>query len=287
MPCKQVLQKFLDWFRTRFPYYYDRCESCGFSEKDNPPPSPPPPSENNIDSVSIENNDEMSQKEATQTTEDCEDEEEEDLDGVFLGYVYPTEEELGGKATRTELYWCNQCGAFSRFPRYNSASWVLQKRKGRCGEYSMLLFRMLRAMGFESRWVIDWADHVWSEVKIGDKWIHTDPCEAALDKPLLYQEWGKQQNYIIAFNAPSWDYFNFIPNDLSNDTVSPVLWDKIIPLVEDVTSTYTSDPIDDIDKRRDESIQIIKSSIAKVEKDLKIRLEDLRENRIKPIQAAK
>lgn len=30
-------------------------------------------------------------------------------------------------------------------------------------------------------------------------WVHLDPCEAAVDEPLLYQSWGKNQTYILAF----------------------------------------------------------------------------------------
>ena len=33
----------------------------------------------------------------------------------------------------------------------------------------MLLYRMLRALGYDRvRWVVDWADHVWVEVRLGD-----------------------------------------------------------------------------------------------------------------------
>ena len=35
----------------------------------------------------------------------------------------------------------------------------------------------------------DSADHVWTEYwsEAGERWIHMDPCEAAYDKPLLYE----------------------------------------------------------------------------------------------------
>ena len=48
----------------------------------------------------------------------------------------------------------------------------------------------------------------------GKGWVHLDPCEAAVDEPLLYQGWGKNQTYILAFTREG---------------------------VEDVTHTYTSD----------------------------------------------
>jgi len=35
----------------------------------------------------------------------------------------------------------------------------------------------------------------------GKGWVHLDPCEAAVDEPLLYQSWGKNQTYILAFTS--------------------------------------------------------------------------------------
>lgn len=46
-----------------------------------------------------------------------------------------------------------------------------------------------RAAGLEARLVFDTADHIWSEVwsPAACRWVHLDPCEAAWDKPLLYE----------------------------------------------------------------------------------------------------
>ena len=30
------------------------------------------------------------------------------------------------------------------------------------------------------------------------RWVHLDPCEAAVDEPLIYSGWGKQHTYIVA-----------------------------------------------------------------------------------------
>jgi len=176
-----------------------------------------------------------------------ESEDEED-NGSFLGYVHPSNHELLGKASRTEIYQCHKCGSFTRFPRYNAASSVIQNRRGRCGEYSMLLYRILRATGHTSRWIVDWADHVWAEVYLNGEWIHLDPCEAAVNKPLLYEEWGKQQTYIVAFHAPlanggSLDRTSILQNGMNTS----------VPLIEDVTLRYTSADLQEIQKRRDES----------------------------------
>ncbi|CAM9299846.1 unnamed protein product [Scytosiphon promiscuus] len=118
---------------------------------------------------------------------------------TFVGYVYPTEEERRFHAGRTEVYRCSSCGQVSRFARYAAVSKVLETRRGRCGEYSVLMMRMLEALGYACRWVVDWSDHVWVEARVGGRWVHVDPCEAAVDEPLLYESWGKKQTYILAF----------------------------------------------------------------------------------------
>jgi len=235
----EELQRFLDWFRLRFPYYYDRCDVCGSSEREEKLKSSitnctqvePPTIDTNV-----ENNN-------TLQTED-----DEVSSSSFLGYVYPNEEELIGKASRTELYFCRNCKSWTRFPRYNSASFILSLQKGRCGEYSMLLYRMLRVLGYKARWVVDWCDHVWCEVQLSSskKWIHLDPCEAAVNKPLLYQEWGKEQTYIYAFHATT----EKLDEELN---------------IEDVTSMYTSDSLETIWNRREEPAKHIESSLKEVQ----------------------
>lgn len=222
----QVFQHFLEWFRLRFPYYYDKCDACGASAKDDV----------DIECIQDDGND------------DTKTEHDEEQEGTFLGYIYPTDEELRGKASRTEIYQCHKCGSFTRFPRYNAASFVIHHERGRCGEYSMLLYRILRATGHTCRWIVDWADHVWAEVLLGDKWIHLDPCEAAVDKPLLYEEWGKQQTYIVAFHAP-------LANNAGSFDKCIVHSEKgtSVPVIEDVTLRYTSCNAEELQKRRDES----------------------------------
>lgn len=209
-----ALKTFLEWFRSEFPYFYDRCGVCGASIKEDGP-----------------------------RNEKKDDDEEEDDSQTFVGYIYPSETEVEGKASRTELYRCHKCHSFTRFPRYNSARYVLENRRGRCGEYSMLLYRFLRTLGHECRWVVDWADHVWAEIRVDNRWVHMDPCEAALDHNLLYQEWGKKQTFVLGFCLPSGARsFKY-------------------PLIEDITQRYTTDSKRDIANRRDEADSQVRKAI--------------------------
>jgi len=81
-------------------------------------------------------------------------------DNLFLGYVYPNQSEAEYLARGTELYVCGACRHVSRFPRFNNVAKVLETRKGRCGEYSVLMMLFLNALKYETRWVVDRDDHV-------------------------------------------------------------------------------------------------------------------------------
>ena len=37
---------------------------------------------------------------------------------------------------------------------------VIDTRMGRCGEYSVLMMQMLESLDYDTKWVVDWADHV-------------------------------------------------------------------------------------------------------------------------------
>lgn len=119
---------------------------------------------------------------------------------MWYGSVYPSTMERAYRAGKTELYSCTQCNCTSRFPRFNEVQKVLETKRGRCGEYSILIFRMLKVLGYNVRYIADWADHVWVEAKVQNDWIHIDPCEAAVNEPLIYQGWGKNQTYIFSFS---------------------------------------------------------------------------------------
>lgn len=109
-------------------------------------------------------------------------------------------EQLDGGASRTELYQCGTCGNTVRFPRYNDATKLLETKKGRCGEWSNCFGLCCRAAGYKVRLVVDFKDHVWNEVLLQEEglWVHVDPCEGIVDKPLLYEEgWGKKVDLCV------------------------------------------------------------------------------------------
>eukprot|EP01039_Chlorochromonas_danica_P004028 gene4028-4406_t len=167
------LKQFAIWVKEQFPYYYGQCLQCGEREGSS-----------------------------------------------FLGMLCPSEEEKRFQTGKTELYYCSKCGFFSRFPRYIDVSEVLVTHRGRCGEYSVLMLLFAESLGYRARWVVDRDDHVWIEVQCeidgnGDQadWFHVDPCEAAIDEPLIYQGWGKNQTYIVAYSPEgildrTWHYTN-------------------------------------------------------------------------------
>ena len=265
-----VLQHFLHWFRDSFPYYYDRCDTCHASYRED------------------ENNKQIEcDVGASKKSDGDDDNEEEEEIGSFLGYVYPDPNELKGKASRSEIYHCHKCGSYTRFPRYNAISSIVKYGRGRCGEYSILLYRILRDLGHESRWVVDWSDHVWCECRINvstsndnhdgiegggaERWVHLDPCEAACDLPHLYQDWGKKQTMIVAFWLP--------PQLPAEEEIRDFLEEEgqrnICPFVEDVTHNYTTDSIQMIEGRRDESSEVIQTAIDRIQAKLRKSVNNL------------
>lgn len=65
---------------------------------------------------------------------------------------------------RVERHDCETCGHANRFPRYNDPGRLLETRRGRCGEWANCFVLCCRALAFETRYVLDFTDHVWAEV---------------------------------------------------------------------------------------------------------------------------
>ena len=120
------------------------------------------------------------------------------------GQVAPSPEETTvGWASRTELYECNDCKQITRFPRYNNPSKLMTSRTGRCGEFANAFCLVCRSLGFDARYVLDFTDHVWVEVWIPslNRFVHADPCERALDTPLMYETgWNKKLTHVLSFS---------------------------------------------------------------------------------------
>jgi hypothetical protein len=92
------------------------------------------------------------------------------------------------------VYFCPACNKdTTTFPRYNKAKKLWETKQGRCGEYANLFGCICRSVGLETRLVLDFSDHVWTEVRLGDSsWHMVDSCEGALDQPSMYEHgWGK------------------------------------------------------------------------------------------------
>ena len=85
----------------------------------------------------------------------------------------PTPEEARDGAGRVELYKCDTCHVTDiRFPRYHSRpETLLVTRRGRCGEWANCFVLCCRALGWDTRHVLDWTDHVWAEVVIFSLYI--------------------------------------------------------------------------------------------------------------------
>jgi len=297
----QTFQTFLDWFRNNFPYFHDQCDSCGAPCKDDPEPHK---SDDDIveKDTRAEGSNNIDEQQTNELADDQQEEEDDEDDFSFLGYVYPTPSEKLGNASRTELYQCRTCSSYTRFPRYNKALWVTTTQRGRCGEYSMLLYRMLRVLGYTKvRWVVDWADHVWAEVWLGGngdnkesnnsggRWVHLDPCEAAVDNPLLYESWGKNQTYIVAFHDPFYTTTSS-SESIEGDRITVATTTSRIPErsddryrfppVEDVTRQYTSDEAHVIEERRGILDESVAEAINEVSKNMVHLLDRLRTNQL-------
>lgn len=101
------------------------------------------------------------------------------------------------------MHQCGSCSKFTPFYRYTNLDMLLITREGRCGEWASVFTLFCRCLGWDTRYVFDQTDHVWTEVYsiAQQRWLHCDPCENICDNPLIYESgWGKKLSYIIAFS---------------------------------------------------------------------------------------
>mmetsp|Transcript_35376 Transcript_35376/g.57241 ORF Transcript_35376/g.57241 Transcript_35376/m.57241 type:complete len:500 (+) Transcript_35376:83-1582(+) len=114
-----------------------------------------------------------------------------------------TPQERRGLASHAEIFYCTVCQISTRFPRFNHAGAILESKRGRCGEWAQAFTLFCRAMGYDARYVLDWTDHVWTEIyseHLG-RYVHCDPCEDSWDSPLLYEQgWGKKLTFVVGFS---------------------------------------------------------------------------------------
>jgi len=104
-----------------------------------------------------------------------------------------------------EHRWLEYTDGYLKQPRPELPIPILERGKGRCGEFALLYIGLLLANGIDCRLVIDCSvktdnrtagDHVWVEVYVWEykedlrqivgRWIHVDPTENKIDQPNLY-----------------------------------------------------------------------------------------------------
>jgi len=186
---KESVAQILKHVKTKFEFYRARCllDTCTAPPPEGEKPQGPPP----------------------QTT--------------FLGTVACSEEDSAkGDCVYAEARRCESptCGfAWANFPRFHGLAALLEVKRGRCSELSRVAYGMLLALGYDSRMVIDFTDHVWVEVRVPrgpeGTWYHGDPSEGVFNKPLMYEKsWGKQLTFVFGVTPHS---------------------------IEDISKTYTAD----------------------------------------------
>ncbi len=79
---------------------------------------------------------------------------------------------------------------------------ILEYGKGRCGEFAILYMTLCLAHGYQCRLVSDYfGDHVWTQIKVDDEWVHFDPSanpdSQSLTDPLAYEQNKKSPVYLI------------------------------------------------------------------------------------------
>lgn len=183
-----------------------------------------------------------------------------------------TQEERAGGASRVEVFQCPACAQFTRFPRYNDPIKLLSTRTGRCGEWANCFTLCCRAMGFEARYVLDFTDHVWTEVysEHSKRWLHCDSCEDQLDCPLTYEVgWGKKLSYIFSFSRDE------VVDSAKRYTQN---WDAMKSRRRDVSEKWLSAKIDELNQSMWRQLPAERVNI--LEERAKVEREELSRGRV-------
>ncbi|CAK0902542.1 unnamed protein product, partial [Prorocentrum cordatum] len=180
-------------------------------------------------------------------------------DGHFLGLSRPSPEDQDrGGAAVAEIYRCATCNATTSFPRFRTVLPALRARRGRCGEYSWAALRLLEALGFPARWADNHAGHVWAEARVRGRWVHVDPCEAAVDDPLLYaRDWGNCPDHVLAYQVD--------PAPASADAAGAAP----AATVEDVTGRYRPADAEPVGKKVRRAVA---AALARAQKDAAVQV---------------
>ncbi|XP_060828510.1 peptide-N(4)-(N-acetyl-beta-glucosaminyl)asparagine amidase [Bombus pascuorum] len=152
------------------------------------------------------------------------------------------------RCSQVEIHKCTKCGTRVKFPRYIDPEPLLTLRRGRCGEWVNVFTLLCRTLGYDARCVHDETDHVWTEVwSIHEKrWIHLDPCEDVMDRPLMYEKgWKKKLSYVIAYSKDevqdvTWRYTRNMLGVLKRRDIS--CESKLIQFIESLNKYHQSSP---------------------------------------------
>lgn len=132
----------------------------------------------------------------------------------------------------SELRLCPVCGdAGARFFDYSRfhgplALFLTKHNRGQvmgqCEEFSRAGHALLSILGYKTRYVLDFTDHVWIEIWLPHekRWVHADPSEGVLDNPLMYERnWGKNLTMIFAFTPMGIEHVTATYTEKYNETV--------------------------------------------------------------------
>merc|ERR1719265_1198611 len=152
----------------------------------------------------------------------------------LLGQVScaPADDEPTDDCVYAEVRRCPNCeegggrGRFFEYSRFHGPLALFETKEnrgglmGQCEEFSRAAHALLASLGYDARYVLDFTDHVWIEVRLptGSKdgqWLHADPSEGILDQPLMYEKgWGKKLTMIFAFTP---QYIEHITHKYTED----------------------------------------------------------------------